>query len=237
MHIHILPHLGEITKDIIQRKNVVVIDVFRATSVIVTALANHVKEVIVKSDVQNAINEFEKRKGINCVIAGERNMEKILGFHYGNSPIAYLKNKDILGKTLILTTTNGTRAINLCQGALNVYICSMLNSLSVALRLVADKKDVIVICSGSKETFSLDDGLCAGLLVYNIRKNCNFIEDEFAKYLCQLYEDNKDNLRGILRNCDAYNALLARGYEDDVNFCLMYDLYNIVPMFRDDKIV
>lgn len=235
MQVKVFQHLGEISNEAIAHHTVVVIDVLRATSVITTALANHAKEIIVTTEIDQALEEYNRRKPNECILGGERNMNKIKGFHYANSPLSYL-NEDIKGKTIILTTTNGTRAINLCQQARDIYIGSILNCSFVAALMARKKNDITIVCAGSFNTLSLDDALCAGMMIAHLDQLLTFTADDFVWCLKMIYQQNKNNLKKALKNCRAYNELIKNGNEQDIDFCLKKDIYPIAPRFESGRI-
>ena len=139
---------------------VVVVDLLRATSVISTAFHFGIKEIIPVSTLEEAKKYLTN---INTIVAAERNAEPIEGFEYGNSPFQYMNN-DISGKTLVLTTTNGTKAINLAKNY-NLITASFINSDAVCNYLNSVENDILILCSGWKGVFNLEDSIFSGFLV------------------------------------------------------------------------
>ena len=138
----------------LKNKVVVVVDIFRATSVMCTALNNGITKIIPVSD----LNELNRFKTDDFLIAAERDGYIVEGFKFGNSPLTYLNKPEIQGKKLVLTTTNGTRAINLCKNDTeDIIIASFLNITAVINFLHKKEKDVIILCSGWKGKISLED--------------------------------------------------------------------------------
>jgi 2-phosphosulfolactate phosphatase len=138
---------------------VVVIDVLRASSAITTAFYNGVSKMIPVASIEEA----RKYKENGFLVAAERNAEIVEGFDLGNSPFGYMNNK-VKGKTIAITTTNGTHAINVARHAGRVVIGSFLNMEIVAEFLKKEKKDVLFLCAGWKDKFNLEDTLLAGAI-------------------------------------------------------------------------
>src|SRR5688500_2583069 len=126
-------------------KIVVVIDIFRATSTICTALGNGAKEVITVSDIEACLAYQDA--GPEFILAAERGGDRVEGFSHGNSPQEYTR-ESVKGKTIVLTTTNGTRAIEISQGAFAVVAGSFLNISALCRWLKTTGKDVILLCAG-----------------------------------------------------------------------------------------
>lgn len=210
-------------------KNVIVIDVLRATSVIVTALENGAKSIYPFKEIESA-----KLNCKNGLLAGERKGLKITGFDFGNSPLEFTREK-IQRKDIFMTTSNGTRAIENSLGADNLYIACYLNVTAVSKKLLEDKKDIVILCSGTDDKFSLDDSLCAGIIAKKISEEADVQMDDFSLSLKRLAELSS-NIENILKDSKHYSYLKSIGHEKDLEFCTQIDLYNIVPQYIDGKI-
>ncbi|MGY0394836.1 2-phosphosulfolactate phosphatase [Fusobacterium sp. SYSU M8A802] len=151
MRIDIIDTAGNVTFDKIKGKTVIIIDVLRATSVMITALANGVKGIYPYRDIESVLEN--SKLDINPLLCGERKGLKIDGFHCGNSPLEY-KRELIEDRNMYMTTSNGTRAIESCIGAERVYIAAFLNIEGVVKQIIKDEKDVVIICSGTDDNFS-----------------------------------------------------------------------------------
>ncbi|HBE81027.1 MAG TPA: 2-phosphosulfolactate phosphatase, partial [Firmicutes bacterium] len=145
-------------------KKVVVIDVLRATSTIVTALGNKASEIIPAIEPAEVVDLVRVIGSKECLTGGERKGLKIEGFDLGNSPAEYTEER-ISGKRLILCTTNGTKAIKSAQGAAEVWIGSFLNIGAVTDRLQDSTRDIVLICSGRDHSLCLEDMACAGAMI------------------------------------------------------------------------
>jgi 2-phosphosulfolactate phosphatase len=231
MKISLIPSVDYIEEECIKDKVVVVIDVLRATSVITTAIGNGALEVVPVVEIEEAI----KMKGNNSLLGGERKGLKIEGFDLSNSPLEYSKEK-VYGKRIIMTTTNGTRAINKSLMADKIYIGSMLNGKEVAKAVVNDKKDVAIICAGTYGKFSLDDFICAGKIIYEALNLDKFELEDFAATAFAAYRDNKHDVISYVSMASHYKYLLSIGLEEDVKYCFKEDLINVVPQYKDGAI-
>lgn len=213
-------------KHISHGKVCVVVDVLRATSTIVTALANGAKSVIPVASVAQA----KRMKGEDILICGERNGIKPKGFHLGNSPQEYF---DVKGKEIILTTTNGTRAISMinCQ---NIYASCFLN-LHATVDQLRDHEHVTVVCSGQKGKVAYEDVLCAGAIVYELDRNDLTDDARIAK---QLWKQVKNvELLALLLESQHAQELIKHSFLPDIEFCAQVDLYNIVPFFSQNRFI
>ncbi|KUO53244.1 MAG: hypothetical protein APF76_01870 [Desulfitibacter sp. BRH_c19] len=208
-------------------KTVIVIDVLRATSTMVTALEHGCKEIVAVSTPEEALI-LKKQLGTKAVLGGERNKQKLSGFDFGNSPREYIPEK-ILNKVLIFTTTNGTALINLCIHAKDTIICSFLNARSV-ISYLNDKNEVVLACAGTKGALSLEDYLLAGYIALLISKACprSSLSEECQKAI-SLYMLLEKNIEGILEKTPHGQELVALGLHKDIKYCLQKDNISLVP--------
>ena len=233
MNIDLVISADNINSEYLKNKVVVVIDMLRATSVITTALANGAKQVFPILTVEEA---FDKKKELlskeDILIGGERKALKIDGFDFSNSPLEYTK-ENVNGKTIILSTTNGTRAINLSLKADEIIIGSILNSKAVALELKKLNKDVVFINAGTNGEFSMDDFICSGYMISLLSEISNCDLSDIAKTAKYIYENNT-NLIDYIKEARHYSVLKALNLMNDLEYCCKKDILNIVP--KVDKI-
>lgn len=216
MNIDVIISADYVTPNKIKDKTVVVIDILRATSVIVTALKNGCKDVIPVLTVEEAKNIANKNRD-NYILGGERNALKIDGFDCSNSPLEYTKDR-VLGKTIVLTTTNGTKAINKSIGAKNILISALINAKSTSQRVVDINNDLVIINSGTYGEFSIDDFICSGYLIdciSNIKRD--IVLSDIAKTAQFIYSKNKD-IVGFMREASHYNRIKKLNLEKDLIF-------------------
>ena len=240
MNIQVVPTAQQAQGIDFNGKITVVIDVLRATSVITTALDNGAREVIPVKTVDEAQSLYATSDAANTLRGGERNALKIEGFDLGNSPLEY-KKKTVEGKTLILTTTNGTNAINNVKGADKVVLACFRNAAAVAEHIVGlshrGSRDIIVVCAGTEGRFSLDDGLCAGMLIELLKQKTEVETDDLGLLLAHYYESSKANLFGALSGCAHLKRLFTLGFYDDIRFCLETNCVDAIPVVSEGKIV
>ena len=208
-------------------RSVVVVDIFRATSCMVTALAHGVASITPFADLDDC--RAMKSQGYDT--AGERDGKKVEGFDHGNSPFEYMV-EEMRGRRLAFTTTNGTQAIAKSLGAREIIIGSFLNLSAVTTHLIENGHNVLVVCAGWKGKFNLEDTLFAGalvgLLAGDYEPECD--APRAAEYL---YITAKNNLNGFLANASHVKRLARLNVFKDIEFCLTHDVYNVVPILRE----
>ncbi|HVU08420.1 MAG TPA: 2-phosphosulfolactate phosphatase [Verrucomicrobiae bacterium] len=220
----------------------VVFDVLRATSTFVTALHNGAKEIIPVSEISEALQIKKTRPDV--LLAGERKGVKIradgIDFDFGNSPREFIPEK-IHGKTIVSTTTNGTRALRTCLGAKMVLASSFLNLNATAQFLRENNpENVLLICAGTGENKADEDILAAGALIELLaaRADARPIVSDSAKIALRFYTESKSTLTAVVANSENARHLLAiPELRDDVSFCLQRDIFPLVaPMTADGAI-
>ena len=213
-----------------------IIDVLRATSTIATALYNGARFVIPVDSVSRCI---ELGKQIDGITAGERDGKVAEGLEYGNSPFEYPRNF-IEGKTLVLTTTNGTRLLHMAleKGAKEIITGSFPNLTAVCDHLVELKRNVILGCAAWKDRVNMEDALFAGAVISKVRKHFE-INCDSSHIAEAMYEKGKRDLFAFLKNNKAshYHRLMNFGLEKDIRYCLTPDGANVLPIYSDGKLV
>jgi 2-phosphosulfolactate phosphatase len=217
-------------------KNSVVIDVLRATSTIVTALDNGAKEIIPVATVEFAVKISGGMFGGLTLLCGERNTTKVEGFALGNSPLEFTVD-NIKSKTIILFTTNGSKAIVKAKFSDKQYICSFLNLNAVAQTLVQNNEDVEILCAGNSTSFSLEDTVCAGRLISEMQKLLPDINlSDSAKASVSLNKTYGRNVFKMLKETEHGKILINKGYEKDVKYCSKLNISESVPVFSGNVI-
>ena len=214
---------------------VVVIDVFRATSTIASALYNGAAAVIPVDTVSGAI---DIAKEINGIAAGERDGKIADGLQYGNSPLEY--HRDFIGgKNLVLTTTNGTKLLYMAleNGATDIMTGSFPNLGAVCDYLLARQQNVVLACAGWKDRFNMEDTLFAGAVIDQI--NHAFISHcDSSTTALNLYQQMKNDLIGNATQFTHYHRLVERfGLIDDIRFCLTPNVANIPVIYREGQLI
>ncbi|HEU4859579.1 MAG TPA: 2-phosphosulfolactate phosphatase [Chitinophagaceae bacterium] len=226
-----LLHLYDLSNSI-----VVIIDVLRATSTIATALYNGAKSVIPVDSVSRCI---EIGKQIQGITAGERDGKIAEGLIYGNSPFEYPK-EFVEGKTLVLTTTNGTRLLQMAldKGATEIITGSFPNLTAVCDHLTEMKQNVILGCAAWKDRVNMEDMLFAGAVISTIRSQFS-INCDSSRLAETIYKKAQKDLFGFMKKNDAshYHRLMGFGLEKDIRYCLAADGANVLPVYDNGKLV
>jgi 2-phosphosulfolactate phosphatase len=212
---------------------VVAIDVLRATSAICTAFENGVEKIIPVSTLEEA--RQYKKKGY--IVAAERKGEIVEGFDLGNSPQAYANNK-YAGETIVLTTTNGTVAINTARQSSIVVIGSLLNLDALCEWLVEQNKNVLLLGSGWKNKFCLEDTVCAGAITDHLLNSGKFRSEEDASVAARyLFHSAKDNVFSYLKASAHRKRTRKLDLKEDVRYCLTPNQTSVIPILKQGAIV
>lgn len=212
-------------------KTVVVVDIFRATSCIVTGFGTGAAGIRPVGKIEDAL-ELGKQ---GYLMAGERGGIKVAEFDMGNSPFEY-QSESIQGKKIAISTTNGSQAILKSEGAEEIIIGAFLNLESVAEYLLQAKNDVLIHCAGWKGTPNLEDTLFAGALIDECAEEMNPIGDS-ALVAHQLFVANHENLKGLAMQSSHAERLAGFGIENDLDFCMTENEYQIVPKLVDGELI
>jgi len=212
---------------------VVCIDVLRATTAMCAAMDNGVDKIIPVSTLEEAI-EYRKK---GYIVAAERKGQIVEGFELGNSPLRYLDG-EFKGKTIVITTTNGTKAIHTSRKAQTVVIGALTNLDVLSEWLIKQERNVMLLGSGWKNTFCLEDTICAGAFVDNLLASGKF-ESDFdssiaAKYL---YRSAKENIFGFLKASSHRRRLRKLNLNEDIKYCLTPNQTNVIPILKGDTLV
>lgn len=221
-----LLHLHDFSNSI-----VVVIDIFRATSSICYGIENGAESIIPVATIEAC----ESYRASDFLLAAERNGEVVAGFDFGNSPFSYTKDK-VGGKTIVLTTTNGTHAINMSRGANKIVIGSFLNLAALGDWLKTQPNDVLLLCSGWKDKVNLEDTLFAGSIVDYLNDE-GYILDDAGIASKDLYTIAKNDLRGYLKKTSHGERLKKLGIEEDIAFCLNLNTTKEIPILDGDRLI
>jgi 2-phosphosulfolactate phosphatase len=214
---------------------VVIIDVFRATSTIATALFNGASRIIPVDSVEQCITIGGQLEG--SITAGERDGKVIEGLQYGNSPAEYPKDF-INGKTLVLTTTNGTRLLHMAleRGAAEVITGSFPNLSAVCEFLKSQNKNVILGCSGWKNRFNIEDTLFAGAVISRIKEEFT-IHCDSSLMAEEMYNLHKDDMHSFIQLTTHWHRLAAYGLQKDLQYCVTEDVANVLPIYKNGDLV
>lgn len=212
---------------------IVVIDVLRATSAICAAFHYGVKEIIPVSTIEEA-KAFQEK---GFLVGAERGGQVVEGFNFGNSPYAYMV-PEVKDQTVVLTTTNGTKAINLAKECGQVVIGALSNLEVLQHWLAKQEKNILCLCSGWQNKFNLEDTICAGAICDHLLSTGKFhsVEDASiaAKYL---FLSAKDNMLGYLKASSHRRRLKNLNLNVDIKYCLNPNLAPVIPVLQGDRLV
>ncbi len=212
---------------------VVVVDILRATTSICTALENGVAAIIPVSGLAEA--KDLKKKGY--IVASERNSDTLDFADMGNSPLHFL-DENIRGKEIVLSTTNGTRAIEAAQDAFQVLIGSFLNISALSEYLSEQKEAVTILCSGWKGVYNLEDTLFAGALTRRLLQSGHFmLGNDAALSAYVLWIEISPAFSQFIKGTDAAKRLIKKGLKEEVHYCTKLDTAHCVPLLKAGKIV
>lgn len=222
----------EFEPNALQGKIAVAIDVLRASTTIITALQNGCRRILPVAEVETARKLAQIQSQETTLLGGEREGKKLEGFHLGNSPREYTP-ASVIHKTLIFTTTNGTRLLNKTQEAELTLIAAFVNGTQIAEYLYQTGKNFAILCAGTEGHFSLEDTVCAGMIfsnLYKIASNKLQINDLVLSAMI-LYQKFENNILSMLKLAQHGRYLIQIGFENDLINCSNVDAIPIIPVF------
>ncbi len=235
--VFVTPH--EVAPADVSGRVVAIIDVLRASTTVAAALANGAKAVVPFDSSEDAITRAKQFERGLVKLAGERKMHAIPGFDLGNSPREFTREV-IEGKTILLTTTNGTGAFTMVQGARDVIVASYVNFSAVLAMLRAAARsgtDITVICAGRERHFSLEDAACAGRYARHIARRLSDVQLNDAALASSMIDRRYgDNLGRLFSEASHGRALGEAGYAEDLGVCAAIDTFPVIPVYSDRQI-
>jgi 2-phosphosulfolactate phosphatase len=218
---------------------VAIVDVLRLSTTVATALGNGAKTVIPLEGADEVISRSKEFSRSGVKLVGEQKMFPIAGFDLGNSPQDFTAEA-VEGKTILITTTNGTRALLGVQGARDIVIASYVNFTAVLamMKLAArSNTDIAIICAGEEGSFTLEDAACAGRYVRAIPKRADSVVANDAASASVLIEKKYgDNIAKVFKESTHGQALQSAGFGDDLAAAAEVDAYPVVPIYQDRQI-
>jgi 2-phosphosulfolactate phosphatase len=212
-------------------RTVVAIDVLRASTTITTALHNGAREVIPVATVEAAVKIGGNLAGDVILLAGERNARMIQGFHLGNSPLEYTPEK-VRGKTIVFSSTNGAQVLAKGRLARELLVCSFVNISSVIGHLRAQPRDFTIVCAGTNGSFSLEDSVCAGMVVHGLAGEgdaAGLVLSDGALASMALHKTYGRNILKMLKLGEHGRLLEELGFGEDLAFCARTDTVPVLP--------
>lgn len=211
---------------------VVVIDILRATSAMCTAFEYGVDKMIPVASLEEA--QDYKNKGF--LVGAERNGIQIEGFDFGNSPYGYMTEK-IKGQTIVISTTNGTQAIEAARNAYKIVIGAFTNISSMCDWLIKQNRNVVLLCSGWKNKLNLEDSVFGGAVTERLLKTNLFQTGDGALAAMFLYQQTQENPVKFFHNSSHSRRLAAMGLKKDIKYCFTLDKTKIIPVLEGKYLV
>jgi len=233
MRVDVIPTVDEIKNDELYQKTVIVVDILRTSSTIISALANGCSCIFTAETLGQA--KTLKNQNPHFQLAGERFYKKVVDFDFGNSPTE-MADTPMSATTIVLTTTNGTRAIQKALKGETILIGSLLNGESCVKTALSYKKDIVLLAAGDRNQFAFEDGLGAGFLIDQIKKNYNdFIEiNDFGLAMYGAYKYHENELLEIIKSSQNAKKLIQNGLTADVEFSCQINSFSITPFVNDN---
>lgn len=244
MEVDIIASAGEAVAERLRGRVAAVIDVFRATSVMVTAFGNGAREIIPMTGIEESFRLRDRIVAAHAevgdpgpvLLGGERKTVIIEGFDLDNSPLRYAPEV-VHDATIVMSTTNGTRAVNCARegGAAEIYIAALLNADAVAQRLgdTAPQRDVALVCSGRNDRFTIEDALCAGMMARYLGERYGYKLTDMAWWCAEVYGRYEADLQGALDHCEHYRRIRDR-WADDIAWCLRRNVTDVAPRITNE---
>jgi 2-phosphosulfolactate phosphatase len=236
MKLEVFLSLSEFEEGDAKGKRAVVIDVLRACTTIVYAFKNGAERVIPVSSVEDATRLLPTLDKKATLLGGESEGKKIDGFDLGNSPLEYKRQK-VKGKTILMTTTNGTIALVRSKGAKELLAGCFVNFDAVSDRLTSGRLDVAIICAGKKGEFALEDAACAGMLVQKMLEKNTELQLNDGALAALLLAEKYPVVPELLEISSHGKYLISLGFEKDLKICSKLNSAQILPLVEDGRIV
>ncbi len=229
IHCVVVPRL--IRQRMLTGQVAVVIDVLRASTVIVRAIDSGCSWLYPVRTRKEALETCKHVEGGQLLLVGERQGVKLKGFDMGNSPLEYTP-ENVRGHRLIMTTTNGTNAVHRSNSARKVIIGSFSN-LSAVVATIKKAEEIVLVCAGTRGQLSLEDTACAGAIVERIVREGDAACTDAAKIARYVYLQHKDDLAGMMKTHSEHGKKLIRlGFKDDISYAAKIDISSSVPVLH-----
>jgi 2-phosphosulfolactate phosphatase len=239
MRVDVVFGMAQLNPNLVVGRVVAVIDVLRASTTIACALHNGARNVVPLASADEVITRAKQFERSKVLLAGEQKMLAVPGFDAGNSPREFTREA-VAGKTVLLTTTNGTQALLAVQGARDVVVGSYVNFSAVLALLrsaVRGGTDVTIICAGRDRQFSLEDAACAGRFARDITKTVTEVDTNDGAFASTLIEQRYgDRLDQLFADSEHGQALADAGFAGDLEVAAQVDACPVVPIYQDRQI-
>jgi len=224
---------GLVDEQALREKIVVAIDVLRASTTMITALKSGAREIVPATTIESAVKIAANLDAHQTILGGERHGRIIEGFQLGNSPGEYTEER-VKGKTIVFTTTNGSQAVVRSRYARELIVCGFVNLTVVRDHLVQKPSDIAVICAGRNGDFSMEDTVCAGMLVSMVSEGATeppVLCDAAAAALV-LYRSLGKSLLTMMEHTDHGRYLQEIDMGDDLRVCAAVDAVPVLPVYE-----
>lgn len=239
MRVDVFFGIQTVTPADINSRVVAVIDVLRASTSITVALANDAKTVIPFDNSEDVISRSKNFERSEVRLAGERKMLTVPGFDFGNSPREFTREA-VEGKTVLMSTTNGTSTLAGVAGARDVLVASYVNLSAVLAMLRSALRggtEIVLICAGRERQFAIEDAACAGRYARSITRRVANVALNDATQACMLIDKKYgDNVLRLFQESTHGRALVEAGFAEDLEVCAAIDSYPVVPVYQDRQI-
>lgn len=235
MRIEALFTPNEIDEVAVKGRTVVIVDVLRACTTIAHALTSGCDRIIPVESVEAATNLTASLDKKVTLLGGEKEGRRIDGFNLGNSPLEYTP-EIVKGKTIIMATTNGTKAMWKSQAAKEILVASFVNASAVVDHLRKAGGSVTLVCAGKQGRFAMEDAACAGMLIDRLAEQDDVDLSDGATAARALYLMHKQSVEGLLRGCEHGRYLSSIGFDGDIEVCSKVDSLRILPVVKEGRI-
>lgn len=226
----LVPVASQATPGELQGRIAVVIDTLRATTVMVTALEQGVSLLHPRETETEARNLATALGSETALLAGERNAIALPGFDLGNSPLEFTAAR-VAGRQIVMTTSNGTRALARTAGATQVLVGCLRNAAAVAARL-RHADEIVLVCAGTADHFDLADALAAGAILQELSLQTPVEADDLALAMQRLFSSTgAEGIHQLVADSHHGRHLLEKGFREDLRFCLRLNASTLVPEF------
>jgi len=237
MRVHVALTPADFAGLLLDGRAALVVDVLRATTTVVAACAAGCARIVPVSDRDSALTTAARYPAGEVLLAGERGGRTIVGFHLGNSPLEYVAER-VAGRTVVFTTTNGTDAMLHAGRATVAATAALVNAGAAARWAIDQERDLTVLCAGERRAFSLEDAVCAGIVVERILAEHGSVDlTDAALAALRLGEHYRDRLERLALESEWGRNLARQGRGADLEACLRLAASPIVPVFEAGVIV
>ena len=228
---------GQTDELALRDRTVVVIDVLRASTTIVTALAGGAREIIPVATVESAVKISGNLFGDVILLGGERNGKMIEGFNLGNSPAEYTADR-VKNKAIIFSSTNGSQALVRARYARALFVCAFVNAGTVAEALCRGKGDFTIVCAGNNGMLSMEDSVCAGMLIARVSAALDTPPElaDGALAARTLFRAFGRGILKMMRTTDHGRHLQEIGFGEDLKICAGVDTLPVLPQLDGNVI-